>query len=344
MSRRAAQQQAEAPGQDSFLDVVANLVGIMIILIIVVGAATKKAMVAAGPVAAIPASDAQTNSSEDDLQSLRETAVSIRRSIDEMQANLQRELFEVAYRQSERQKLLERLSMAKHVIAERRGKLDEDEQAEFDAASKLNTYQAELDSLQREKAAVAAAMPSAGIIEHLPTPMAKTVFGKEVHFRLSGGRIVFVPWDALLDKLKSDAPQKAPRLRDNPTITETVGPIQGFWLKYTLKLTRNVVNARGGTATEQRVELDHCLMLPVSEDIGEPIAEALRPSSDFFSILKSLNPERTTITVWVYPDSFNEYRELKKALFPLGYLTAARPMPADQPMGGSPDGIRSSAQ
>lgn len=344
MSRRVAQHQAEAPGQDSFLDVVANLVGIMIILIIVVGVATKKAMVAAGPLAAISATSPDDPPAEEELESMRATAASIHRSIEEMQSNLQRDLFEVAYRQAERQKMLERLSLAKHVIAERRGELDEEQKAHFDAASQLNSLEAELNSLQRQKTAVAAAAPPPGVIEHLPTPMAKTVFGKEVHFRLQGGRIVFVPWDALLDKLKSDAPQKAQRLRDSPTITETVGPIQGFWLKYTLKLTRNAVNVRGATGTEQRVELDHCLMLPVSDEIGEPIAEALRPSSDFFSILRTLNPERTTVTIWVYPDSFNEYRAVKQALFPMGYLTAARPMPADQPMGGSPEGVRSSAQ
>lgn len=37
MSRRTSLSQAEAPGQDSFLDVVANLVGVMIILVMVVG-------------------------------------------------------------------------------------------------------------------------------------------------------------------------------------------------------------------------------------------------------------------------------------------------------------------
>ena len=41
MSRRAKAISADAPGQDSFLDVVANLVGIFLILIIIVGSQAK---------------------------------------------------------------------------------------------------------------------------------------------------------------------------------------------------------------------------------------------------------------------------------------------------------------
>ena len=48
MSRRDTRRnQVEAPGQDSFLDVVANLVGIILILIMVVGTQVKNAYVAA---------------------------------------------------------------------------------------------------------------------------------------------------------------------------------------------------------------------------------------------------------------------------------------------------------
>jgi hypothetical protein len=72
--------------------------------------------------------------------------------------------------------------------------------------------------------------------------------------------------------------------------------------------------------------------------------EALQPGSEFNATLQGLNPDRTTVTVWVYPDSFNAYRELKQYLFGRGFLCAARPLPADHPLGGSPNGSRSSAQ
>ena len=47
MSRR--HHQSLEPGQDSFLDVVANLVGILIILIAVIGVQTKQAIIDQAP-------------------------------------------------------------------------------------------------------------------------------------------------------------------------------------------------------------------------------------------------------------------------------------------------------
>jgi hypothetical protein len=60
--------------------------------------------------------------------------------------------------------------------------------------------------------------------------------------------------------------------------------------------------------------------------------------------LSQFEPNRTTVTVWVYPDSFNEFRQLKADLFQRGYATAGRPMPEGHPIGGSPDGSRSAAE
>jgi hypothetical protein len=57
-----------------------------------------------------------------------------------------------------------------------------------------------------------------------------------------------------------------------------------------------------------------------------------------------MDPNRTTVTVWTYPDSFHDFRRLKDELFKLGYLTAGRPMPHGAPIAGSPSGSRSAAQ
>ena len=53
-------------------------------------------------------------------------------------------------------------------------------------------------------------------------------------------------------------------------------------------------------------------------------------------MLGAFNPNAVTVTVWVYPDSFPEFRELKEELYQLGFLTASRPMPDGQPISGSP--------
>ncbi|MFM9115611.1 MAG: hypothetical protein ACKOU6_05560, partial [Planctomycetota bacterium] len=72
--------------------------------------------------------------------------------------------------------------------------------------------------------------------------------------------------------------------------------------------------------------------------------QALRANSDFLARFERLDPARTTVTVWVYPDSFGYFRTFKKLLFEKGFLTAARPLPDGHPVGGSPDGSRSTAE
>jgi hypothetical protein len=62
------------------------------------------------------------------------------------------------------------------------------------------------------------------------------------------------------------------------------------------------------------------------------------------TILAAFDPRQATVTVWVYPDSFDQFRQIKEELYKLGFLTASRPLPDGQPITGAPQGTRSAAQ
>jgi hypothetical protein len=85
-------------------------------------------------------------------------------------------------------------------------------------------------------------------------------------------------------------------------------------------------------------------LLPVSGNLGEPVEQAILPTSILMQTLRNRSPDNTTVTVWTYPDSFGDYRTLKKALFERGFATAARPLPSGVLIGGSPHGSKSVAQ
>jgi hypothetical protein len=68
------------------------------------------------------------------------------------------------------------------------------------------------------------------------------------------------------------------------------------------------------------------------------------PLKPFHRQLRELNSQDTTITVWTYPDSYPEFRQLKEHLYQRGFLSAARPLPHGHPIGGSPHGSKSAAQ
>jgi hypothetical protein len=90
--------------------------------------------------------------------------------------------------------------------------------------------------------------------------------------------------------------------------------------------------------------LERFVLIPVRSDLGEPLETALQDGAEFRSLISQFDPNRTTVTVWVYPDSFDQFRQVKETLFRMGYLTAGRPMPEGQPIGGAPDGTRSASQ
>ncbi|NLF70646.1 MAG: hypothetical protein GX575_16565 [Candidatus Anammoximicrobium sp.] len=337
--RKSNQALDLAPGQDSFLDVTCNLVGILIILIMVIGTRTQTAALQADP-------DAERLDMlpKPDLAAARAAAVAVESDIREIDGKIKRQLVEVAYRRKERDKMLEVLTAVERQLQQQRGTLDGEQQARLTATRELLAAREEWEDLKAGRQALEHAASTPNVIEHLPTPMAKTVFGTELHFRLLQGRLTPIPWDQLVAKLKEEAPGNVAKLKDAAAVTETLGPIGGFWMKYTLRRVQQLASAGGGLAVQQRIELDRFVLVPVQEDLGEPLEQALRAGSEFQETLAHADPDRTTVTVWVYPDSFNQFRTLKAELFRRGFLTAGRPLPEGHPIGGSPDGSRSASQ
>ncbi|MFV1965801.1 MAG: hypothetical protein ACC628_10290 [Pirellulaceae bacterium] len=337
---RMQRQPADEPGQDAFLDVVANLVGIFIILVMVIGVRAKDALLEAAPASA---ADAATDRVAE-LQYAKQAADGLESDVHRLMATLDRQEIEVDYRREERNRAQLLIAATKDAIAQRREQLDASQQAQFDVQRDLIAVRAGLEDLQMGRKALEHAVNTPTIIQHLPTPMAKTVFGKELHFRLSRSRLTFIPWDELIKELEREAQQQVRRLKNEPAITETLGPIGGFWMKYTLKRTETAIPTKVGMSVRQRVELDHFVVIPTSQQQGEAVDEALKDGSQFGNILSQHEPQNTTVTVWTYPDSFGEYRVLKQRLFQMGYLTACRPLPEGQHISGSPQGTRSASE
>jgi hypothetical protein len=328
-----------APGQDSFSDVVTNLVAVLIIMVTVVGVRAKDALLDAAP-----ASANSTAEQAPDVKAAQAAFAGVQADIHQLSKTISNQDIEIAYRREERDRIQLLVAAVKEALAERRGKLNDSQQSQFDAQRNLIAARSELGELERASAVLQDSEPPTAVIEHLPTPMAKTVFGKELHFRLKDGRLSYVPWDELVEQLKQEAPHKIWRLKEESEFTETLGPVQGFWMQYTLKRTEHTTPTKVGVSVQTRVELDRFVLVPVTEEAGEPLDAALGDGSEFQSILAQHRPAETTITVWVYPDSYGQFRTIKQALYGKGYLTASRPLPAGHPIGGSPNGTRSAAE
>ena len=234
------------------------------------------------------------------------------------------------------------VSAVEHTIQERRQKLDASKRADFDLARNLSQSRFQLEQLVQERKQVESAPAPPVVVESYPTPISRAVDGPEAHFLVAHGRVAPIPIEPLLEQFQTQAKREVYKLRDQPELTETVGPVGGFRLRYTLERhdVSPAESGRGGSYAR----LQKWTIIPDSDDLGEPVRLALEQGSDFRQALKKILPGRTTITIWVYPDGFDAFRQIRKELYRQGYAIAARPLPPGVPISGSPEGSKSAAQ
>ena len=119
MTRTRKVNQADAPGQDSFLDIVANLVGILIILVIVIGVRAKDAMLDVATVADTEVVQPNLAKLAEDAETARQAAHAVESDILGLEARIQRQDLEIAIRRREREKVQMLVAQVDQAIAER---------------------------------------------------------------------------------------------------------------------------------------------------------------------------------------------------------------------------------
>jgi len=326
--RRPPPQDIEAAGQDSFLDVVTNIVGILIILVMVVGVRASHAPVQSTTAAAVAAAP--------DLSVPQNKSEAIEHDVLEIAAQKTAVDHEIMVREQQQEYLLAMIAAGQTELDTQRGELDAKTRAQWEIQTALAHARADFEQHRRQLSLAKNVEGPVVTIESYPTPIVKTVYGKETHFQLSRGRLAFVPFDELLERAKGTIRSRNFTPDDLPETTISAGPLEGFRLDVTM----------AGQLAGDRVRfiLREAQFMPVSYDIGETLSEAFGPRSQFRAALAGLNPKEATVTIWFYPDSFAEFRELKKQLYGMGFAVAAWPLPPGAYISGSPQGRRSAAE
>jgi hypothetical protein len=212
------------------------------------------------------------------------------------------------------------------------------------ASTRAGAIRTERDRLAKEVAA----------LEKAPVPRAKALLAKsavakptdgiEYHFEVRRDRVSFIDLDRLVDQVKSDARLRLRLGGSRGVIASTVGPVGSFSLRYQMgrAISENLadlLDARDVTYTLRSWEV-----IPEAENRGEGYEATKSTTSDFGRAIRRLNPERDTITMWIYPDGFQLYRQLRDDLHARGFMVAARPLPAGMAIRGSPVGSLSAGQ
>ncbi|MGL4942920.1 MAG: hypothetical protein ACRC46_06995 [Thermoguttaceae bacterium] len=325
-------------GQDSFLDITSNIVGILIILVMVAGVRATSSL-------GLP-----LTSEDDDAH--RKRLVALSADADARLTNVYDETLNLRTQSQQIDDAIFRAEVehaaAIDVISSFRAAIDiarsEDQSQQSVAAtlkSQLDATSEQLAKAEHEIAWHAANPPAAQTLENRPTPLSRQVDGKEVHFRLAGGKVSEVPCELLLGKLQIEITSRQQEYMKESVIENQIGPIQDYMMRYRLVIFDTMAGSRG---YGRRLELDYAEFEPLRQDQGEDIATALKTGSQFWQRLAVYKPNERTITLWVYPDSFEAYRHVRETLVARGYQVAARPCGPDQPISASPRGSKSSAQ
>lgn len=315
-------------GQDSFLDVVTNIVGILIILVMVIGARVQQ-LVFDAPAEVAPQAEevallARTvASAEQELAGLDEQIATVQATASA--ASMGRVQLATALSAIER----ERDRLAAEVDASR-----------AEAAAKRSArerLEEEIEQTRLAADAAAHAEPETEEVLAFPTPIGRTVNGDEIHFQLQGGNIAYIPLEELFALARNKTRRNGGPISQLANHVESVGPTEGFSLDYVIEA--QVDRARGQVLVRSR----EWVVRPQGRGIGESAELALTDNSRFRRRLARATPA-TTVTLWCYPDSFETFRTVRAELHRLGIPTAGRPLPEGAPIGGSADGSKSVAQ
>ena len=331
MTRFRTQQQSSG-GHDSFLDIVTNIVGILIILVMVIGARVQFLTVKSVDV---PAPEVLKLRAE--VERLEDAVLSSESELLNIDKEAQQLVATVTDAGNARIHLATTVSAATREIEVRKQVVD----AKRVEAAELETRRQWLmDEIERSTLEAEGLAHTPQTIEELlayPTPIGRTVTGDEMHFRIAGGRIAYIPLTELFEEAKTRTQRHGGSLAAMQTRVETVGPQHDFFLDYVVEVQVN------RSAGQVMVRSREWVARPARRECGELLHHALAHQSRFRAVLAGVTPA-TTVTLWCYPDSFEQYRAIREELHRLGIAAACRPLPEGAPIGGSAEGSKSVAQ
>jgi hypothetical protein len=344
----------EIGGQDSFLDLVSNVVGILLILLMVAGIRAQNSLLetetetinsSTSVVDHKTLADIQTN--YETFQEKEFTAVQLRAEVDSIQEQMEILDEYIQVQALQHAQLFDMMTSARAAIDAVAEEKDQETKEKIEYQRQLQELETRLDQIGRTKQWLQSNRPQSTVIENIPTPISKSVGEKdrEAHFRLLGGKITYVPFLELFEKMKLEIAQNQHRYFKQKMSENKIGPLDNFYLEYMLVVYDVPIQDAYGTGVGKSLQLEYAEMVPIRESLGEPLNNALiSPDSELKRRLKMYRQDIYTITVWVYPDSFEEFIELKKFLYTQGYRVAARPLELGIPISGSPRGSKSAAQ
>jgi hypothetical protein len=334
VSRRATGTEP-AFGTDSFLDVTANLVGVLIVLIVLIGMRVRK--MPFRPTAIDAEIERRLSSLEGGVNDLAMERLRLAHELEELRRGL-----------TAKQAALAGLRSASLDIEQTQQTIREDSRLEEAAIrtreAELAEAKARLVSLSHDFATAKAAPVSTRQLVHR-SPLSQAIDSEQLHLELLHSRVTFIDLAGLMDRVRIKCRSMEPELRALSRVTSETGAIGPYRLRFTMaREDLPFSQSMFYSSSSFHARLVDWRLIATQEMRGEPVDEALGTDSQLDRVLARHSPNKYAITLWTYSDSFSAFRQLRDALSDRGYIIAARPLPMGLSIQGAPWGSQSMAQ
>ncbi len=340
---------------DSFLDIVANVVGIIIRLILVVwvGARSYSSIQATPkpetPVAEKPAErPLPADPLQDELAKDRqELAAAQKRLLDQLRqlGNLRQQREQTTQQfatlSSRRQQLEKTESALDRTVADAHNSAKSAVLSLTELRERRQKLEDELHELEK--------LPPLTKILRYRTPISRPVEADEFHFECRQERVTLVDLSAMIEEVRRGLQEKGKLLRDRWELSDATRPYGAFRMRYTIERERGTIDAVVAGAApdphgDYRCAITEAVVEPITPIRGETAEAALATGSAFRRLVDRIDPQFATVTFWVYPDSFGLFRQLRDYLYDRDITVAGRPLPDGVPITCSSRGSVSRGQ
>jgi hypothetical protein len=294
MIRRHRPQREIAFSFDSFLDIVANVVGIIIrmILVVWVGARawTSMHLQSHRPTPAEPVEQRQpADPLQDELESHRsELARAQNRLLEQL-----RQLDQTHDARSGAIEQLAALAVRRQALETERAALERQDRERGEQFRTASVSREEL--LQREqqlKEEIAALERQASPAQQIRyrVPVSRPIQTEELLFECQGGRVTFIDIGAFLEEVRRGLKDKGEQLRGRWEVEDLAGPIGPFRLHYTIERERGSGLPVPDAQANFRYGVTAWRLEPILPERGETLEKALAPGSQFRQVVDRSTP------------------------------------------------------
>jgi hypothetical protein len=319
---------------DSFLDVVANVVGIILRLILVAWLGARSYKPAVPPPAAEPPAEdiADLGEPEDPLSPELERQ---RQELARLQALLLEQLKQY---ESERGQL----ALSERELADLRARLADlyGEKTALEGSEKEKGHGMQAAALtaqelrdrgrkvMEEMEALRKETPPKQTLRYR-TPISRPLQSEEWMFECRGGRVTLIDIGTLVEEAWRGARGRAEYFRDHWDLRDVTASVGSFRLHYVIERQRGAMDYLGAAPPAgggMTIGLTEWELEPVDPRRGETVEAALAPTSEFRRVVDHIEPRQAAVTMWVYPDSFPLFRRLRDYLYDHDVVVAGRPI------------------